>query len=63
MTEVLIILGCAAGFAVMGLLTRGLAHPEHDHHHAGSDDCGSEANDEACSGCSLHCETTEAPHV
>ena len=62
MTEVLIILGCAAGFVVMGLLTRGLAHHEHDHHHGYTCD-EPDATTDACGGCSLHCETTETSHV
>ena len=58
MTEILVILGCAVGFALMGLATRGLAHHHHDHGHDHSHD---EHEDELseCGSCSLGCKTTE----
>jgi len=66
MTEFLIILGCAVGFVVMGLLTRGMAHHEHAHHEHGHHDHDQyEPHDptEKCGGCSLNCETTERSDV
>ena len=61
MTEILVILGCAVGFALMGLATRGQAHHDHAHHghdHGHSHDEHEDENSE-CGGCSLSCKTTE----
>lgn len=62
MNDLLIIFACALGFAVMGLLTRGLAHHDHDHDH-GQEGHEPQDSSESCGGCSLHCETTEPSDV